>query len=207
LQIVNSAPKEIKMQKITSAARRQRGFTMVELMLVVGIVGIGAAMVMPDLSAFIRRGQISSGTNDLLAAVNIARTEAVKRSVPTVACASTTGVSCSGTATDWSNGYIVFSDVNGDGVRQAGTEELATVGEAFPPGITAQAFGGGGFVRFAPNGLMAGGSAGIRFEIKHPSTNKVDENRYVCVARAGRVNALNYVGFTTDARFTACGAL
>ena len=101
----------------------------------------------------------------------------------------------------------MFADLNGDGVRQPATEDLATVGDPFAEGVTVTAFGGGGLVRFAANGLMAGGSAGIRFEIKHPATNKPDENRYVCVARAGRVNAINQVTFTNDARFTACGAL
>jgi hypothetical protein len=96
--------------------------------------------------------------------------------------------------------------VNADGARQAGTEELVSVGTAFPAGISVQTFGGAGVVRFAPNGLMAN-SAGIRFEIRHPASAIAAENRYVCVARVGRSNAMNYTTFTTDTRFTACGAL
>jgi type IV fimbrial biogenesis protein FimT len=193
----------------TTQARftKQAGFTLVELMVVIAIVGIGLTVALPDLGVFMRRNQISSGTNDLLTAVSLARTEAVKRSVPTVVCASADGINCAAATANWSVGYIVFADVNGDGARQPGTEELATVGTAFSAGIAVQSFGGAGLVRFAPNGLMAGGSAGVRFEIRHPASAITSENRYVCVARVGRANAMNYTTYTTDPRFVACGAL
>jgi type IV fimbrial biogenesis protein FimT len=192
---------------IGSRVSKQVGFTLVELMVVVAIVGIGLTVALPDLGVFVRRNQISSVTNDLLTAVSLARTEAVKTSVPAVACASTDGINCAAAVGNWSVGYIVFSDLNGDGTRQPGTERLATVGTAFPAGVSVQSFGGAGLVRFAPNGLMAGGSAGVRFEIVHPVSAITSENRYVCVARVGRANAMNHTTYTTDPRFVACGAL
>ena len=63
--------------------------------------------------------QLIYTTNELLSALHITRSEAVKLNSKVTICSSSDGKSCSG-STDWSNGWIVFVYAKDD---QAGTEE------------------------------------------------------------------------------------
>ena len=56
-----------------------RGFTMVELMVTVAIVAILAVIALPSYREFNIRMTVSNTTNELVGALNLARSEAVKR--------------------------------------------------------------------------------------------------------------------------------
>ncbi len=61
-----------------------RGFTLVELMITLLIVSILATMALPSFTDFIRRGQIRAASESVLNAMQLARSEAVKRNEPVV---------------------------------------------------------------------------------------------------------------------------
>lgn len=149
---------------------------------------------------------MSAGTNDMLAAINTVRTEAIKRSAPAVLCASTDALNCSGAPTNWDGGFIGFVDTNGDGSRNVINEPLITVGTAQAAGVQVRTVGSG-TLRFAPNGLLAGGALGMRMSVSVPAVALPNENRYVCVSLAGRATAVTYNTYLNDARFAACRAL
>ncbi len=104
-----------------SAANIGAGFTLVELLTVIVIVGILASIALPNLSTFIANGRITSAANDLASDLMLARSVASSNRGQAVVCASNAttcnpAVPCSTTPGDWVyTGRIVFIDKNSDG--------------------------------------------------------------------------------------------
>jgi type IV fimbrial biogenesis protein FimT len=108
--------------------RAQAGFTLLELMVVVAIVGVLMAVAIPAMGNFIRNGRITAAANDLMAALHFTRSEAIKRRQPVTLCTSANAMQANNQANANANcadsqfitGWIVFVDLNQDGVRDAG---------------------------------------------------------------------------------------
>ncbi len=60
----------------------QKGFTLIELMISLGILAILATMAVPSFQRVIENNRVTSQANSLLSAVQTARSEAVRRGVP-----------------------------------------------------------------------------------------------------------------------------
>ena len=80
-----------------------RGFTTTELMVVLAIMGILAALAAPGMGAMMRTQRLKTAAFDVYSVLNFARSEAIKRN------ASVTITPVSG---DWVNGWNV-TDANG----------------------------------------------------------------------------------------------
>lgn len=106
------------MAEMRKSTRNNLGFSLLELMVVVAIVGIGLAIAVPNLTEFVRNARASNATNDLYAELSLVRTEAIKQKRPVSICASTDGLACSGDAGDWGMGRIIFQDLDGDGLLE-----------------------------------------------------------------------------------------
>ncbi len=118
--------------------RRIRGFTLIELMVALGIATILVFLAVPSMSAFIKNQRLSSQANDLVADLNFARSEAIKRARPVRICKINTSdpLNCDTTGTNWSNGRIIFLDLNNNMAVDsgAGEEILRTRQELTPAG-------------------------------------------------------------------------
>ena len=104
--------------------------TLVELLVALAVIGILAAIATPTLRDAILNARMVSMVNDTMADLNIARSEAVKRNAPIVLCPSANRSTCAGT--DWRTGWIVFHDLNADGIRAVPAEELIKASPAIP---------------------------------------------------------------------------
>ena len=93
----------------------QRGFTLIELVITLLIAAILVTVGIPSFQSIIRTNLGTAIANEALTAINYARVEAIKRGLSVSVCSSNNGLSCAG-STDWATGYIVFADINADGV-------------------------------------------------------------------------------------------
>ena len=67
---------------------KSAGFTLLEIMLVIALLAILLGLGAPSFTEFMRNSRITGKANDLLAGLNLARTEAIKRHVPVTVCAT-----------------------------------------------------------------------------------------------------------------------
>ena len=93
--------------------KKYSGFTLVEVMITLIVVSILLAVGLPSLKSFLQGNQMVAATNELLSAIHIARSEAIKLQSSVTICESANGTSCTSPgANDWEDGWIVFVDAD-----------------------------------------------------------------------------------------------
>lgn len=101
------------------ARSAQHGFTLIELMIVVALLAIISAFALPAFQSFIASNRLTSEANELLAGLNLARSEAVRTQRRVVLCrASATGCVTTADGERWQR-WVVFVDNDADGVFDA----------------------------------------------------------------------------------------
>lgn len=92
---------------------RAHGVTLVELLVTLAIVALGAAIAAPSFKGMIADTRLSAQANDLLASLKYTRSEAVKRNARVSMCKKASDNTCAATATttaSWQAGWLVFVD-------------------------------------------------------------------------------------------------
>lgn len=113
--------------------RRQRGVTLIELLVTMSILAILLAIAGPSFVAMIQDNRRATRINDLVTALNYARSEAIKRGDEVSVCRSASGTGCAA-AGGWEQGYIVFTDSDNGGDVDAGVDTVLRVFEALSGG-------------------------------------------------------------------------
>jgi type IV fimbrial biogenesis protein FimT len=89
--------------------KRHSGFTLIELMVTLIIVSVLLTVGLPSLKSFMQGNQLVASTNELVSALHVARSEAIKLNGSVSICESSDGSTCATTGS-WKNGWIVFVD-------------------------------------------------------------------------------------------------
>ena len=107
---------------------RYSGFTLVELMITVAVMGIIAFMGVPALQSLVENNRVATHTNRLVSSIHLARSEAIKRNEDVTLCPLGSGMNC---GQDWSKGWQV---VTADEVIQVvdATDQLVDIPSAPP---------------------------------------------------------------------------
>lgn len=183
------------------AARRAGmwGVTLVELMVTLAVAAILIAIATPSFTSLINSNRLSGSANELVAALQTARMEAVRRNARVIVCRSENSQSCAGAGDLWP-AWLVFVDADADGVLDAG-EAVLRVGQPHSavqvrasPALTVDRllFRPDGFARDSatPNGSLLTASFGVCMPTDRPAQNI----RVVSVASGSRITTLPETG-------------
>jgi prepilin-type N-terminal cleavage/methylation domain-containing protein len=122
---------------ISFAARSSRGYSLVELIVVMTIVGIVIGIAVPSYKYVTNSNRVSAEVNLFLGDLQYARSEAVREGSTVSVCQSTNAQTATPTCStssgaNWHTGWIVFSDVNADGTLNTG-DQLLRAQPSFSP--------------------------------------------------------------------------
>ena len=162
-------------------AAYSRGFTAIEVLVVIAILGILAAVTAPPISHALARQQLRLSTDELRTALQLGRAEATRRRA---------FVSLIPTA----NGWELFLDANGDGTRDAAATEPLLHTRTLPPTLRLEVTDHFGTVIAPLNSTAAQPAAirlGARGEVTAARTLRLTTNGSNAVTRTLCIQTLN----------------
>ena len=168
------------MYKNFRVLNQAKGFTLVELLVVLAILVIGASVAVPSYNAFTMRNRVATASNEFVSALSFARMEAIKRGyqVGIGAVAPVAG-------NEWGGGFVVWADIDNDNVQGNGEDVLRSVPASgrteldSQTGVTFLGFDSRGFanandvIRLCDGGA---GSRGVEIELLRSGRFRVNQS-------------------------------
>lgn len=100
----------------------QSGFSLVELLVTLSIASLLMTVAVPQFQSLIEKNKVQALMDEFTSSLYMTRGEAAKRGYQVTLCASNTAkTDCDTTATDFSSGWIIFVDYDGNGLLGAST--------------------------------------------------------------------------------------
>lgn len=100
-----------------------RGFSLLEIMVTLAVIGVLVAVGAPNLTDFMRNQRLASSMSDLNSDLQLARSDSIRRNARVLVCprSTTTSTTCATTVTTttWTNGWLVCHDTDNDGACDA----------------------------------------------------------------------------------------
>jgi len=152
--------------------RNEAGFTLIEMLTVLTIGAVLAMVAAPFLTNAGLNGTLTASANNLASAVNIARTEAVKRNATITLCMSSDGSTCAASG-NWAQGWIVKNGTT-----------VVHYQAAAPTGFKISDSGSATTISFPPYGLL---SASYTFTICRQTPSVGKQERVVYVTTTGQL--------------------
>jgi type IV fimbrial biogenesis protein FimT len=178
------------------APRKKNGFTLMELMMTLAVVGVILAIAIPNFRDFLLNSRMTGAANDLLGGIQLARSEAIKRQVPVAICASANPTANPPACAAQFTGWAVWVDTDDDAAIDNGE---AVIASHEPPNAQLTLISNGsGFVSYGPDGFSrpnVGGNAATNLvllcdERANLLVGDIYRKRAVVLGQTGRPSVL-----------------
>ena len=171
------------------------GFTLIEMIVTVSIVSILASIAVPSFTSMIERNKATTATNEMVSALLLARSEALKRRNNVTVCTSIDQTTCAGNGEkDFANGWIVFVDCDKDRVVDAAVDcgntgleaEKVVKAQLGEKGMTVNKGGDADKAHYFTYNYTGRADLATTFNVKKVNTSTVLKE--ITVARTGRIS-------------------
>lgn len=162
-----------------------RGFTLIELMVVVAIVAILAALAGPSFRDLIDGWRVRAAIEEITNTVYTARSEAIKRGgLVSVAKSCSTG-----NKQEWECGWRIFTDANKNGVINTGAPNFDELLHAFPShaNVKVNHIANSAFFTVDRWGQINGAGAGSFAVTPEPLGVASRHRSVLCISSGGRI--------------------
>ena len=90
------------------------GFTLLELLVAIAVAGVFVGLVMPTFDSLLLDNRRTARINNLVTALHLARSEAIKRGKVVAICPTGGTDNCAGSDAGWEHGWLVFANLDRD---------------------------------------------------------------------------------------------
>ncbi len=175
--------------------RPASGFTLVELLVSIAVLAVILGIAVPSFMSTMANSRLTGAANELLAAIQQARMEALRRGMRVTLCPSDDGANCAG---NWNDGWIMFTDPSAGGPAVDAGSAILARGAGLPADIQ---ISGGGFISFTPDGMsknLLGAPAAVTLRLCSPSKALDDDRRArdIVISPSGRAAIEHPQGIT-----------
>lgn len=140
---------------------RRQGFSLIELILCMAIMSILAMIALPSMAQLLKSNSTAGISNRLLAELNRARYEAVKRHTQITLCATVDARNCV-SGKNWSSGLMSYVDNDRDRQLDPGETIIGIVEKVDLNGLLLQTSNGRPTISFRADGGTAGTNVTLR---------------------------------------------
>jgi type IV fimbrial biogenesis protein FimT len=165
------------------------GFTVIELLVMLAIAAVLAGVAAPGLGAMVDRQRLRRACEDMSDAIYFARREALRRG-GNVTLHKGASEGCSAReATDWSCGWFVFDDADGNGELGPGEAVLQTWPPAKGVEVKMNVVGSSPFLPLSRWGRF-GNNLGFSVRLRPAGSSANAAALMLCMSSGGRLRTL-----------------
>lgn len=164
------------------SVRRRAGFTLIEIMVTVAVLAIVLAIAVPAFGTLIRSNRLTSNANELVAALQLARSEAVRQNSSVAVCRSDNGSTC---AAGGAWGQVITVVVRSGQVLRVNQVRAGLIVEGSPALNSLN-----DRIAFSPDGLARGSSGSPlngRLSVCLVTSSPAENNRNIVITNGSRI--------------------